>query len=247
MANGGSGKELSKAEELRPRESTVACKRKNSWEEKCAVERAGQQNGRKVSRLTTWNLRTLYRKGKFENVNMEMKRLNIDIMGLSEVRWTQSGIFRSDDLTMMYSGKSDVHEAGVGILLQKEVAKSLMGFYAVSERVIMIKLKGKPFNYAIIQVYAPTSSSTEEEIDRIYSEVEEAKQQCGSQEVVIVVGDLNAKVGQDRYQSVVGNCRLGVKNERGERWMEWFRNAAVKVKSYPGADCDSDHVPVVGD
>jgi len=75
-----------------------------------------------------------------------------------------SGIFRSGDVTMKYSGKSDVHEAGVGISLQKEVAKSLMGFHAVSERVIMIKLKGKPFNYAIIQVSAPTSSSTEEEI-----------------------------------------------------------------------------------
>jgi len=118
-----------------------------------------------------------------------------------------SGIFRSGDVTMKYSGKSDVHEAGVGISLQKEIAKSLMGFHAVSERVIMIKLKGKPFNYAIIQVSAPTSSSTEEEIDRIYSEVEEAKlQQCGSQEVVTVIGDSNAKVRLDRYQSVVGNC-----------------------------------------
>lgn len=82
------------------------------------------------------------------------------------VKWSSmdSGIFRSGDVTMKYSGKSDVHEAGVGISLQKEVAKSLMGFHAVSERVIMIKLKGKPFNYAIIQVSAPTSSSTEEEI-----------------------------------------------------------------------------------
>ncbi len=70
-----------------------------------------------------------------------------------------------------------------------------MGFYAVLEKVIIIKLKGKPYNFAIIQMYAyaPTSGSTEEDIDRFYSEVEEAKKQCGLQEMVIFMGNLNAK------------------------------------------------------
>ncbi|XP_069977589.1 periostin [Penaeus vannamei] len=136
-------------------------------------------------------------------------------------------IFRSGDVTMKYSGKSDVHEAGVGISLQKEIAKSLMGFHAVSERVIMIKLKGKPFNYAIIQVSAPTSSSTEEEIGFI----QKLKRLSFSKHPRRL---WTWKSPDGRTKNQIDYIAIS----------QMFRNAAVKVKSHPGADCDSDHVPV---
>ena len=73
------------------------------------------------------------------------------------------------------------HKHVVGILLIKKVAKSIMGFHAVSDRVLIIKLASKPFNIVIIQVYAPTSALSEDEIEKFYSDLDIAYRQCGSQ------------------------------------------------------------------
>ena len=69
-----------------------------------------------------------------------------------------------------------------------------------------MRIHGKPFNLSIIQVYAPTSASSEEEIEDFYSDLEDAYKKCGNQDIVIVMGDLNVKVGgeQDPLQEIVG-------------------------------------------
>ena len=106
-------------------------------------------------------VRTLYQAGKLENVIQEMGRLDVNTFGLCETRWTHSGM-QIDDYKIIYSG-GDKHEKGVGIILDKERSKSLMGYWAISDRVLLVKLKGHPFNISIIQAYAPTSASTEED------------------------------------------------------------------------------------
>ena len=85
------------------------------------------------------------------------------------------------------------------------------------------KLFSKPFNLSIIQVYVPTSASSEEEIDAFYNDLDDAYKQCGSQEMVVVMGDLNAKVGteQDPQKVVVGKHGLGESNERGDLCVDW--------------------------
>ena len=70
-------------------------------------------------------------------------------------------------------------------------------------------------------MYAPTSACSEEMIDEFYEQLESSKQQCKSQDIVIVIRDLNAKVGKQRFEAVVGPNGLGEKNERGEKWIEW--------------------------
>ena len=85
-----------------------------------------------------------------------------------------------------------------------------------------MKLQAKPFNIAIIQVYAPTSESSEDELATFYCDLDKAKKECKSQEVVIMMGDLNAKVGSaTRSNYVVGPHGLGDKNERGDKLIEW--------------------------
>ena len=86
-----------------------------------------------------------------------------------------------------------------------------------------MKLFRKPFNLSIIQVYAPTSASSEEEIEAFYNDLDDAYKQCGSQEMVVVMGDLYAKVGteQDPQKVVVGQHGLGERNERGDLWVDW--------------------------
>ena len=87
-----------------------------------------------------------------------------------------------------------------------------------SDRILLVRIHGKPFNLSIIQVYAPTSASSEEEIEDFDSDLEDAYKKCGNQDIVIVMGDLNAKIGdeQDPLQEIVGKHGLRERNDRGD-------------------------------
>ena len=237
-------------------------------------------------RIATWNVRTLYQKGKLDNVNQEMDRANLNILGLAEVRWKGAGSIRIGKKTLIYSG-GDNHERGTGILLDEPTARSLKSWCPISDRVVVAKLEAKPLDLGIIQVYAPTSESEDEEVEKFYEEVEKAKSYLKSQDIKIIMGDFNAKVGDERVDDVVGPSGIGKLNERGSKLIEWcqmneytitntwfqnhprrqwtwmspgdrtrnkidfilihkrFRNAVKTSKSLPGADCNSDHVPVM--
>ena len=73
-----------------------------------------------------------------------------------------------------------------------------MGYWAISDRVLLVKLNGHPFNISIIQEYAPTSACTEEDIEAFYETLEKAKEQCKSQDIIIMMGDFNAIDGKQR-------------------------------------------------
>jgi len=135
-----------------------------------------------------------------------MNRLKINLLGLSEVRWKHAGSFKTDDFTMLYSG-GDQHERGVGVLLNKETSKVIKGFWAISDRIILVKLQGKPCDISIIQCYAPTSDYDDVAIANFYEQLDEAYKQCKSQAIIYVMGDFNAKVF-------------------------WFLNA-LEIQSYP--------------
>ena len=170
------------------------------------------------TKIATWNVRTMHQAGKLQNVKEEAIRLKLDILGLAEVRWLGSGKLASDDHTLIYSGHKKEHKHGVGLLLSNVVARSAIGFHGISDRIIIVKLFSKPFNLSIIQVYAPTSASSEEEIEAFYNDLDDAYKQCGSQEMVVVMEDLNAKVGTEQgpQKAAIGQHGLGERNERGD-------------------------------
>ena len=164
-------------------------------------------NTREKLKIVTWNVRTMYQAGKLVNIVLETKRMGIDIMGLAEVRWLQSGKIVCNDHTLIYSGHKKYHKHGVGLLLSKVVSKTVLGYCALSDRILLVRIHGKPFNLSIIQVYAPTSASSEEEIEDFYSDLEDSYNKCGNQDIVIAMDDLNAKVGgeQDPLQKLLEN------------------------------------------
>ena len=92
--------------------------------------------------------------------------------------------------------------------------KCVLGWWGLSDRVLLVKLKEKPFDLSIIQVYAPTTENSEDDLEKFYNTIENAKKQCKSQETVIVMGDLNAKVGSVSDGGILGKHGLGVCNER---------------------------------
>ena len=119
-------------------------------------------------------VRTLYQKGKLINVQREQKRLKSDILGLSEIRWKSAGKINSEDTTFVYSG-GDSHSRGVGLILSKEVAAALIGYWAISDRILVAKIQGRPFNIYIIQIYVPTTDCSEQDIEYFYEQLDEAK------------------------------------------------------------------------
>ena len=153
-------------------------------------------------RIATWNVNTLYQAGKFDNLKKEAERMRLDVVGISEVRWTGSGQIGSDGWNFYYSG-GDKHEAGVGVLMRRDLAESVVGCWQVSKRVILIKIAAKPVGLNIMQVYAPTSDYGPNDVDEFYEQLESVRRQCKAEEVTIVMGDLNAKVGQGHSGSVV--------------------------------------------
>ena len=101
------------------------------------------------------------------------------------------------------------------MILNKEIRKYVLEYWTVSERVLPIKLKGQPFSLSVILVYAPLEDSSDEAIDEFYEQLVQAIDQFKSQEIIIVMGDLNAKVGNERVGHIVGDHGLGTQNERG--------------------------------
>ena len=174
----------------------------------------------KPLKIGTWNVRTLYQAGKLANALQEMNSMNIDILGLADTRWTGSGKIVKENHTMIYSGGND-HYNGVGIILRNKIANTIMGYWAISDRVLMVKLQGRPFNITIIQVYAPTQDHSDEEIEEFYEEIQRAIKSVKSDDVLCVMGDLNAKVGDKKVTNITGNYGLGDKNERGERLIQF--------------------------
>ncbi|GFO15252.1 craniofacial development protein 2-like protein [Plakobranchus ocellatus] len=149
-----------------------------------------------------------------------MDRIKLNILDLAEVRWTRAGSMKLGGKTLIYSG-GQTHERGIGILFNVTMAKSLGRWCPISDRVVVAKLVAKPLNLGIIQVYAPTSDSKDVEVEKFYEEIEKAKGYLKSQDIIIVMGDFNAKVRDERIEDVVGPSGIGTVNVRGSRLIEW--------------------------
>ena len=101
--------------------------------------------------------------GKFAVVKQEIARVNIDILGISELKWTGMGEFNLDDHYIYYCGQESLRRNGVDIIVNKRVQNAVLGCNLKNDRMISVYFEGKPFNTIIIQVNAPTSNTQEAE------------------------------------------------------------------------------------
>ena len=127
-------------------------------------------------------MNNMYQTGKLENLKKEAKRMKLDVVGVSEVRWTGSGNLNSGGWSFYYSGGAR-HEAGVRLLLRKKLADAVVGCWQVSERVIMVKIAAKPIGLNVVQVYAATGDHSDDEVDLFYEHLDNVRSQCRSGEV----------------------------------------------------------------
>ena len=106
-----------------------------------------------------------------------MTRVNVDILGISEVKWTGMGEFNSGGHYIYYCGQESQRRNGVAIMVNKSVQNAVLGCNLKNDRMISIHFQGKPFNITVIQVYAPTSNGEEAEGEWFYEDLQELLEQ----------------------------------------------------------------------
>ena len=111
--------------------------------------------------------------GKLKVVRQEMARVNVDILGISELKWTGMGAFNSDDHYIYYSGQESLRRKGVAMMVNKRVQNGVLGCNFKNDRMISVCLQGKHFNITDIQVYVPTSNAEEAEVELFYEDLQD--------------------------------------------------------------------------
>ena len=107
---------------------------------------------------------------KLEVVKQEMARVNIDILGISELKWTGIGGFNSDDHYIYYCGQESLRRNGMALIVNKRVWNAVLGCNLKNDRMISVYFQGKAFNITVIKVYAPTTNAKEAEVEQFYED-----------------------------------------------------------------------------
>ena len=106
-------------------------------------------------------------------VKQEMARVNVDILGISKLKWTGMGEINSDDHYIYYCGQESLRRNGVAIMVNQRISNAVLGCSLKNDRMSSVHFQGKPFNITVIQVYAPTSNAEEAEVEWFYADLED--------------------------------------------------------------------------
>ena len=158
-----------------------------------------------------------------------MERVNVDILGISELKWTGMGEFNSNDHYIYYCGQESLKRNGVALILKKRVRNAVLGCNLNNDRMISVYFQGKPLNITVIQVYAPTSNAEEAEVEQFYEDLQDLLELTPKKDFPFIIGDWNAKVGCQEIPGMTGKFGLGLKNEAGQRLTEFCQENALVI------------------
>ena len=182
--------------------------------------------------------------GKLKQIIREMENYRLDILGLSEVRWDDFGELKSQaGVTLLYSGRAHGETArdGVGLLLSKRARRGLMEWYPISERIIIARFQNKIRNINVVQCYAPTETSEEVVKQEFYVALTDVLKKIKRKDVILLMGDFNAKVGQENegLEHIMGKHGLGERNENGEFFVNLCASHDLVIGGtlFPHKDC----------
>ncbi|XP_045458539.1 craniofacial development protein 2-like [Melitaea cinxia] len=238
-------------------------------------------------RIASWKVRSLYRLGAIYQVNKELYRYNIGIVALQEVRWPGRGECNVDNQSVLFysGGEEGEHKYGTGFMVAKKFMGSVLRFDAISDRISILRVKGKFSNISILNAYALTELAEDEFKDSFYEHLEAVYDQLPNYDIKIVLGDFNAKIGREEiFVPTIGrHSKHDQSNDNGLRLISFataksmvikstmflhkdiykgtwrspdghtvnqidhvaiddrHKNTIQDVRSYRGADCDSDH------
>ena len=158
-----------------------------------------------------------------------MARVNTDILGISELKWIGIGEFNSDDHYIYYGGQKSFRRNGVALIVNKRVRNAVLGCNLKNDKMISVRFQGKPFNIMVIQVYALTSNAEEAEVERFYEDLQDLLELTLKKDVLFILGEWNSKVGSQETPGVTGKFGLGIRNEAGQRLIEFCQENALVI------------------
>ena len=119
--------------------------------------------------------------------------MNVDILGITKLKWTGMGEFNSDDHYIYYCGQESLKRNGVAIIVNKRVQNAVLGCNLKNDRMISVHFQGKPFNITVIQVYVPTSNAEEAEVEWFYEDLQDLLELTYKKDVLFIIGDWKEK------------------------------------------------------
>ena len=155
--------------------------------------------------IGTWNIRSM-NQGKLEVVKQEMARVNTDILGISELKWTGMVEFNSDAHYIYYCGQESLRRNGVALKVNKRVQNAILGCNLKNDRMISVQFKGKQFNITVIQVCATTTNAKKAEVEWFYDNLQDLLE-LTPPKVLFFIRDWNTKVGSQKI--------LGIRSKYG--------------------------------
>ncbi|XP_072043194.1 craniofacial development protein 2-like [Amphiura filiformis] len=207
-------------------------------------ENARRNLWKSTLKIATWNVRTM-NLGKLDILTNELERNDVHLTGISEMRWTGKGHFTTlSKHVVYYSGTESKREHGVAFVVNEEVAKCVLGYNPINERIITIRIQGKPMNMSVIQAYAPTSASSDEEIQQFYDQLQQAIDSIHKRDILVVTGDFNAKVGaRSTNKYVMGSNGLGEQNERERCLLTFAKRINLQSSTPTSNNTQDDYIP----
>ena len=122
-----------------------------------------------------------------------MGRVNVDILGISKLKWTGLGEFNTEEDYIYYCGKESFRRNGVAIIVNKRVWNAVLGCNLKKDKMISVHFQGKSFNIMVIQAYAPTSNTEGTEVEWYYEDLQDLLELTPKTDVLFIIGDWNAK------------------------------------------------------
>jgi len=170
----------------------ISCSR--SYSKKDYTEKKKENHSYKIG---TWNVRTLNRGGKLENLEQEMQKNEVSVLGVSELRWKGQGEIRSGDYTVYYTG-GERAEKVVARVVHGSILRSVVKKIVYNDRIIAIKLQTEQISILMTQVYMPTSEHEDDEVEEFYDITEEILEEDGKGDTnSIIMGDWSSVVGDE--------------------------------------------------
>ena len=149
-------------------------------------------------------------------VKQEMTRMNIDILGISEPKWTGMGEFNSDDHYIYHCGQESLRRNNVALIVDKRVQNAVFGGNLKNDRIISVRLQGKLFKITLIQVYARTNNADEAEVQWLDEDLQDLLEVIPKKDILFIIEDWNAKVGSQELPGVQANEALEYKTKQAK-------------------------------
>ena len=155
--------------------------------------------------------------------------MNINILAISELKWTRKGEFNSDDHYIYHCGQEFLRRNGVASRVNKKVPNAVLVCNLKNDRMTSVHFQGKSFNATVVQVYAPTTNAEEAQVKWFYEDQQDLLELTPEKDVLFLIGDWNAKVGSQEIPGVRGEFGCGVQNGAEQRLTEFCQENRLVI------------------